>query len=225
MKTAQRILLTALAMFNEHGENSVTSVDIAIELDISPGNLYYHFKGKESIVVALMKMHEQQMQALLTQDKLDTLSAEEIMYYLYLLVDSIHVFHFLYKSPADLAEKYPQIVKRRQHILANLKRQITFLFESLVKQKVLIATDADRVLLVELILLIITQSCQFDELNSHMDDETQRFHALSLMMVSILPRLAMNEGEKAKLVAILNSHEFANNIKSESPLYAVNGDK
>jgi AcrR family transcriptional regulator len=225
MKTAQRILLTALAMFNEHGENSVTSVDIAIELDISPGNLYYHFKGKESIVVALMKMHEQQMQALLTQDKLDTLSAEEIMYYLYLLVDSIHVFHFLYKSPADLAEKYPQIVKRRQHILANLKRQITFLFESLVKHELLIATDADRVLLVELILLIITQSCQFDELNSHMDDETQRFHALSLMMVSILPRLAMNEGEKAKLVAILNSHEFANNIKSESPLYAVDGDK
>lgn len=225
MKTAQRILLTALAMFNEHGENSVTSVDIAIELDISPGNLYYHFKGKESIVVALMKMHEQQMQALLTQDKLDTLSAEEIMYYLYLLVDSIHVFHFLYKSPADLAEKYPQIVKRRQHILANLKRQITFLFESLVKQKVLIATDADRVLLVELILLIITQSCQFDELNSHMDDETQRFHALSLMMVSILPRLTLNEQEKAKLVSVLNSHEFANNIKSDSPLYAVNGDK
>ena len=224
MKTAQRILLTALAMFNEHGENSVTSVDIAIELDISPGNLYYHFKGKESIVVALMKMHEQQMQALLTQDKLDTLSAEDIMYYLYLLVDSIHVFHFLYKSPADLAEKYPQIVKRRQHILANLKRQITFLFESLVKQKVLIATDADRVLLGELILLIITQSCQFDELNSHMDDETQRFHALSLMMVSILPRLAMNEEEKVKLVAILHSHKFANSIKSESPLYAVNGD-
>ena len=225
MKTAQRILLTALAMFNEHGENSVTSVDIAIELDISPGNLYYHFKGKESIVVALMKMHEQQMQALLTRDKLDTLNAEEIMYYLYLIVDSIHVFHFLYKSPADLAEKYPQIVKRRQHILANLKRQITFLFESLVKQKVLIATDADRVLLVELILLIITQSCQFDELNSHMDDETQRFHALSLMMVSILPRLTMNEEEKAKLVAILNSHEFANNIKTQSPLDAVNGDK
>lgn len=225
MKTAQRILLTALAMFNEHGENAVTSVDIAIELDISPGNLYYHFKGKESIVVALMKMHEQQMQALLTRDKLNTLSAEDIMYYLYLLIDSIHVFHFLYKSPADLAEKYPQIVKRRQHILANLKRQITFLFESLVKQKVLVASDADRVLLMELILLIITQSCQFDELNSHMDDEAQRFHALSLMMVSILPRLTMNEQEKAKLVALLNSHEFANNFKSESPLYAVNGDK
>ncbi len=225
MKTAQRILLTALAMFNEHGENSVTSVDIAIELDISPGNLYYHFKGKESIVIALMKMHEKQMQALLTREKLDTLNAEEIMYYLYLLVDSIHVFRFLYKSPADLAEKYPSIVKRRQHILANLKRQISFLFTSLGERKVLVATEADRVLLVELILLIITQSCQFDELNSHMDDEVQRFHALSLMMVSIFPRLALNEKEKAHLLNTLHSHDFANDIKSESPLDSYSGSK
>jgi hypothetical protein len=94
-----------------------------------------------------------------------------------------------------------------------------------VQQKVLIASDADRILLVELILLIITQSCQFDELNSHMNEQTQRFHALSLMMVSILPRLAMNEKEKAQLIGLLNSHEFANNIKTQSPLDAVNGDK
>ena len=71
MKTAQRILLTALALFNRHGENTVTSVDIALELDISPGNLYYHFKGKESMVVALMQMHEEHMQRVLVSDKLD----------------------------------------------------------------------------------------------------------------------------------------------------------
>ncbi|MEC8786894.1 MAG: TetR/AcrR family transcriptional regulator, partial [Pseudomonadota bacterium] len=97
MKTAQKILLTALTLFNEHGENTVTSVDIAIELDISPGNLYYHFKGKDSLVNALMKMHEQQMQKILSREKLDTLHPEEIMYYLYLLIDSIHVFRFFYR--------------------------------------------------------------------------------------------------------------------------------
>jgi len=45
LKTADRILETACALFNEEGEHNVSASDIAIALDISPGNLYYHFKG------------------------------------------------------------------------------------------------------------------------------------------------------------------------------------
>lgn len=218
MKTAQRILLTALTLFNEHGENTVTSVDIAVELDISPGNLYYHFKGKDSLVTALMKMHEQQMQKLLVKDKLDTLHAEDIMYYLYLLVDSIHVFRFFYRSPADLVEKYPSIVRARKNILSSLRSQLTYLFDSLLQREVLLANKADSALLVDLVSLIITQSCQFDELNSHMDDTLQKYHSLSLMMVAILPRLALSDSEKQNLERILNSHEFVKDFKTQSPL-------
>ncbi len=218
MKTAQRILLTALAMFNEHGENSVTSVDIAVELDISPGNLYYHFKGKDSLVTALMKVHEQQMQKLLRREKLYTLHAEEIMYYLLVLIDSIHVFRFFYKSPADLAEKYPNIVRPRNHILKRITQQLTFLFESLDQRDMLIASTAERALLVDLISLIITQSCQFDELNSHMDETMQRYHAVSLMMVAILPRLSLSEDQKLQLERTLESQEFIRDFKAQSPL-------
>jgi AcrR family transcriptional regulator len=218
MKTAQRILLTALTLFNEHGENTVTSVDIAVELDISPGNLYYHFKGKDSLVTALMKMHEQQMQKLLVKDKLDTLHAEDIMYYLYLLVDSIYVFRFFYRSPADLVEKYPSIVRARKNILSSLRSQLTYLFDSLLQREVLLANKADSALLVDLVSLIITQSCQFDELNSHMDDPLQKYHSLSLMMVAILPRLALSDSEKQNLERILNSHEFVKDFKTQSPL-------
>ena len=221
MKTAQRILLTALAMFNEHGENAVTSVDIAIELDISPGNLYYHFKGKESLVTALMKMHEQQMQQLLRREKLDTLHSQDIMFYLYLLVDSIHVFRFFYKSPADLAEKYPAIVRPRKHILKSLNDQLGFLFDSLSTRNVLSATRDERRLLVDLLSLIITQSCQFDELNSHMDSTMQLNHALSLMKVSVLPRLTLSDDDKAQLESALSSHSLSRNYTATSPLEFV----
>ncbi len=37
MKTAQRILDTAADLFNERGERNVSASDIALELDISPG--------------------------------------------------------------------------------------------------------------------------------------------------------------------------------------------
>lgn len=58
MKIWECILLIVLILFNKYGENVVISVDIVFELDISLGNLYYYFKGKESMVVVLMCMYE-----------------------------------------------------------------------------------------------------------------------------------------------------------------------
>ncbi len=210
MKTRERILLTALTLFNKHGENAVTSVDIALELDISPGNLYYHFKGKESMVVALMRMHEKHIQRVLVADKLDALNAEDVMYYFYLLIDSLHVFRFFYRSPADLAEKYPSIARQRTAILRSIQRQLTLLFTQLEKRALFIASATDRALLVELLSLVIFQSCQFDELNSHMDETSQRYHALSLIMVSLLPRLAISEQQRDIIRQALDSHAYTN---------------
>ena len=65
MKTAQRILLTATQLFNEQGERNVTANDIALELDISPGNLYYHFKGKDGIVSALFAEYYRELASIL----------------------------------------------------------------------------------------------------------------------------------------------------------------
>lgn len=50
-----QILKTALRMFNEKGYVEVGMRQIARQLDISPGNLTYHFKKKEDILVALLQ--------------------------------------------------------------------------------------------------------------------------------------------------------------------------
>ncbi len=77
MKTSERILMVSLTLFNTHGEPNVSSVDIANELDISPGNLYYHFKGKDTIVSSLFEMYRQRMSKILLAPNKENLSMEE----------------------------------------------------------------------------------------------------------------------------------------------------
>jgi len=53
LSTKEKILNTALRLFNEKGLAQVSQRTIADALKISPGNLTYHFKKREDIIEAL----------------------------------------------------------------------------------------------------------------------------------------------------------------------------
>jgi len=50
MTTRERIIETAIELFNDQGTRAVTTNHIAAAMGISPGNLYYHFRNKEEII-------------------------------------------------------------------------------------------------------------------------------------------------------------------------------
>jgi AcrR family transcriptional regulator len=55
MSTKDRILETALNLFNQQGTNAVSTNHIAEALSMSPGNLYYHYRNKDEIIRALFE--------------------------------------------------------------------------------------------------------------------------------------------------------------------------
>ena len=55
MKTRDKIINTAIQLFNEQGTKAVSTNHIASAIGISPGNLYYHFRNKEDIIRAIFE--------------------------------------------------------------------------------------------------------------------------------------------------------------------------
>lgn len=53
INTKIKIKQSAMKLFNEKDSLSITTNHIAKQADISPGNLYYHYKNKEEIVLDL----------------------------------------------------------------------------------------------------------------------------------------------------------------------------
>ncbi len=51
----ERILQHALFLFNRSGTSHVSTNHICQAASVSPGNLYYHYKNKEEIIVALFQ--------------------------------------------------------------------------------------------------------------------------------------------------------------------------
>lgn len=55
MKTRDKIINTAIQLFNEQGTKAVSTNHIAAAIGISPGNLYYHFRNKQDIIRAIFE--------------------------------------------------------------------------------------------------------------------------------------------------------------------------
>ncbi len=55
MSTKEKILESALQLFNKKGVDKVTTREIAKYINISQGNLHYHFPNKELLIVRLFE--------------------------------------------------------------------------------------------------------------------------------------------------------------------------
>ncbi len=100
-KTKERILDASLAMFNEQGERQVTTNHIARELGMSPGNLYYHFKNKDEIVVRLYRRLIEGVSEgiVLPSDRLMTLKDKHGL--LEQVLQSLWAYRFIYRDLRD----------------------------------------------------------------------------------------------------------------------------
>lgn len=128
--TRQRILDAALAMFNSQGEPHVTTNHIADELEISPGNLYYHFPSKDELVNTLFDQYEGRLYELLAASD-DVVDVEDAWFFLHSLFELIWAFRFLYRDLNHLLSRNRRLETRFPAILLRKRGALSVLLDTL----------------------------------------------------------------------------------------------
>ncbi len=188
MKTSQKILLISLDLFNCQGEQNVTSVDIAMELDISPGNLYYHYKGKEQIIKALVGMYCEQIEKLTIPECDKTLTLEQLFVYLQQSIHTLYLFRFVFQNSAELSAKYPHINKELQRSARIQRKNLTKILLALLQYKILTSEQSNLDFLLDIISLTMYQSFNFYQMQGlTLSDPEVVYRSMMTIFFSLQP--------------------------------------
>jgi AcrR family transcriptional regulator len=117
-RTRERILETALVLFNRDGEPHVTTADIADEMNISPGNLYYHFRNKDDIISELFSDFERDLTPLLESPASNAANVEDFWLFFHLLFERMWEYRFFYRDLDEITSRAPALSLRFATLVA-----------------------------------------------------------------------------------------------------------
>lgn len=104
MKTKDRIILASLELFNDEGERNVSTNHIAAHLNMSPGNLYYHFRNKSEIIYEIFKNYELMVDTYLTVPAGRSIYSKDLLSYLDYVFNGLWAYRFLHRDLEHLLD-------------------------------------------------------------------------------------------------------------------------
>src|ERR1035437_2608979 len=129
-RTAERILEVTLDLFNRFGEPNVSTTLISAELNISPGNLYYHYPAKDELINALFDRYERALNELLNASD-GIRDVEDAWFFMHSLFELIWQYRFLYRDLNDLLSKNRRLETHFQSVLKNKTRAVKALLQGM----------------------------------------------------------------------------------------------
>lgn len=107
--TYTKIIEASLLLFNEEGERQISTNHIAAYLGISPGNLYYHFRNKDEIIIQLFKRYSQELLDCLRQSALPQ-DVSAMCQYMFGVYDVLWRYRFLFRDVNGLLSRSSELL-------------------------------------------------------------------------------------------------------------------
>jgi len=189
--TKELILRTSLALFNEFGAPNVSTNQISLEADISPGNLYYHYKSKNDIVIGLFKRFLLQIRPLIDVPENIELDAQDLWFQLHLFFELTGRYRFIYRNLPDLSARIPDFDKAFRGLMMRQRQAATAMLDGLERKGALVIASVEQEILVSNILLALTYWIPFAATREFesLEDGTAQTRAIARVMLMVTPYL------------------------------------
>ena len=170
LKTKERILQLSLQLFNERGERSVTTNHIAAELNMSPGNLYYHFRNKSEIIKQLMEQYQGETLQMLALPDDRLLDANDKIRYFQVLSSQLWAYRFLHRDVYHLVENNEDFRKMYPRFAGQVMQQGQKIYQAFVDAGLMQMTPSEIEALVINLWIVLTNWTNFLYMSGHITD-------------------------------------------------------
>lgn len=197
MKTKDKIVSSSLALFNEHGERNITTNHIASFLNISPGNLYYHFRNKEDIIRSIFDEYENYLNTIVQPYQHQAVNVELLMGYFDAMFDTLWRYRFIYANLVDLLSRDSALKNKYQTVQQSLLNRAIAVLEQLGEDNFLQLKTADIPKIAETTKMLVSFwiSYQYTQSNDDKVTKSSLYHGL-LHVLLIFKPYATEQSEK-----------------------------
>jgi len=203
-QTRQRILDTSLLMFNAQGEPNVTTNHIADELEISPGNLYYHFRNKDDIIEHLFTRFEERMDNALAAPEGRLPGLEDIWLQLHLVFEAIWDYRFLYRDLVEILSRNRRMRIRFARILKRADEQAHAVMRGMVQGGVMRASADELAATATNVLVIATFWLNYASARGDKDEHAAIRDGIVQVMMLMAPFL--RDAERVHLNGLVRAY-------------------
>ncbi|MHB8912053.1 MAG: TetR/AcrR family transcriptional regulator [Lysobacter sp.] len=203
-QTHQRILDASLGMFNAQGEPNVTTNHIADELEISPGNLYYHFRNKDDIIEHLFARFEVRMDTALAGPQGRLPGLEDIWLQLHRVFECIWDYRFLYRDLVEILSRNRRLRMRFARILRRADEQAHAVMRGLSQAGVMRASVEELAATATNILVIATFWLNYASARGDKDEHASIRDGIVQVMMLIAPFL--RDAERVHLNTLIHAY-------------------
>ena len=133
MKTKDKIVFTALELFNQQGERNITTNHIAAHLAISPGNLYYHYRNKQEIVRAIFKLYSSELLERFTPPYGEQESLALLKQYLDSIFTLMWKYRFFYINLPEILRRDEQLHQEYIEVQQKLRDNLVKIINTFVE--------------------------------------------------------------------------------------------